>query len=1095
MSTKFFTNKNENTLFNKFKGVFENNTDIEFFDALVGYFRASGYFKIRPLLENVPNIRILVGINVDQILARYQSKGLLFQGDATQTLKEFLAETKKDIQTAKYSKEVEEGILQFVEDICTKKIEIKAHPSKKLHAKIYIFKPENWNEHRPGSVITGSSNLTDSGLGSNKDQFNYEFNVKLRDYDDVKFASEEFEQLWLEGISILPAEIEKIKKDTYLNDDFTPFEIYIKFLIEYFGKSVEFDPNSITDLPEGFKRLSYQVDAVNQGYDLLNEHNGFFLSDVVGLGKTVVGTLIAKKFFYSNDFPSHISNILIIVPPALKHNWVDTLDKFQLQNYKIITNGSLHKIRDPKKYDLVIVDEAHKFRNDTAEAYNDLQKICKTETKRRLKNGGFAKKKVMLISATPLNNRPADIANQIYLFQDSKDSSLEISNLQHFFRERIDLYNKLKKSRDIAEVQAGVQDIYEDIREKVIKPLTIRRTRTDLKIHELYSEDLKEQGIEFPDIEKPRKIFYKLDPELEALYDRTMQLLSDEEKGIKYFRYQAIKFLKEPERSKYKSAEVASFALAKLMRTLLVKRIDSSFHAFKKSLQRFTDATRMMLKMFDKGVIYIAPNVNVNEYLMEEREEELMEKLNNLREKDPTINIYTPDDFQEAFLKGLKRDFELLEPLNDHWQTVTEDPKLDEFLHQLNNGLMDKGINPQRKLVIFSESKETTYYLEDKLKEAGHTDVLEVSSDNRGQAREIIQENFDANIKRTDYRNNYNIIIATEVLAEGINLHRSNVIVNYDTPWNSTRLMQRIGRVNRIGSVAPRIYIYNFYPTAKVNSDIELEKKAIMKLQAFHSALGEDSEIYSPDEETQSFGLFEKDVDDQRDERLAYLMELRKFKTENPQEFRRIKNMPLRARVGRKDRLKNKSTICFMRNSKRDAFYWVKPDNSIEELSFVETAKEFHTVTTEKAIDLPDFHHKQVQIAHSDFDEKIKEDLTAAQVVDTTQGPNEKKALKYLDGFLSIPFVTDVEKDKIKAAKTAIKLGKFQKLQREVNKLKRDTKKTKVKAVDLVDTLIRIIDQYPIASMVNEDRPSISIRSFEQLKPEIIISESFEFTK
>ena len=94
-----------------------------------------------------------------------------------------------------------------------------------------------------------------------------------------------------------------------------------------------------------------------------------------------------------------------------------------------------------------------------------------------------------------------------------------------------------------------------------------------------------------------------------------------------------------------------------------------------------------------------------------------------------------------------------------------------------------------------------------------------------------------------------------------MNLHRSNVIVNYDTPWNSTRLMQRIGRVNRIGSVAPKVYIFNFYPTAKVNSDIELEKKAIMKLQAFHSALGEDSEIYSPDEETQSFGLFEKEVE------------------------------------------------------------------------------------------------------------------------------------------------------------------------------------------------------------------------------------------
>ena len=489
MSTKFFTNQDENTLLKKFQGVFENNQDILNFDALVGYFRASGYFKIRPFLEKVPQIRILVGINVDKILAKYQSRGLLFHGDANQTLQEFMAETKKDIQTSSYSKEVEEGILQFIEDICNNKIEVKAHPSKKLHAKIYIFRPEKWNEHRPGDVITGSSNLTDAGLGGSIDQFNYEFNVILRDYEDVKFACNEFERLWDEGVSILPVEIKKVKEETYLNDEFTPFEVYIKFLIEYFGKSVEFDPNSITDLPEGFKRLSYQIDAVTEGFKLLEKHNGFFLADVVGLGKTVVGTLIAKKFFYSNDFPTHISNILIIVPPALKDNWSETLEKFNLHNYKIITNGSLHKLRDPEKYDLIIIDEAHKFRNDTAEAYNELQKICKTKTRRILKGGGRAKKKVILISATPLNNRPADLANQIYLFQDSKDSSLDVSNLQHFFRIRIDEYNKLRDNPNIAEVQQKVSEIYADIREKIIKPLTVRRTRTDLKIHEQYAKD------------------------------------------------------------------------------------------------------------------------------------------------------------------------------------------------------------------------------------------------------------------------------------------------------------------------------------------------------------------------------------------------------------------------------------------------------------------------------------------------------------------------------------------------------------------------------------------------------------------------------
>lgn len=1095
MATKFFTNEGQNTLLQKFQGVFEHNKDIEFFDALIGYFRASGYFRIRPFLNDVPNIRILIGINVDKVIEKYHSKGLLFQGDAHQTLVEFLNETKDDIQHSPYDNEVENGIRQFIEDIATKKILLRAHPSKKLHAKIYIFRPDNWNEHRAGKVITGSSNLTEAGLGVGN-SFNYEFNVLLSDFDDVKFATDEFEKLWMEGIPILPVEVEKIKEETFLNDNFTPFELYIKLLIEYFGKSVDFDPNSVTDLPKGFKRLSYQIDAVNEGFKLLQKHNGFFLADVVGLGKTVVGTLIAKKFFYSNDFPSHISNILVVVPPALKENWIETLDKFQLHNYSVVTNGSLHKINDPSKYDLIVIDEAHKFRNDTAEAYNELQKLCKTKTKRILKDGTKAEKKVMLISATPLNNRPEDIANQVYLFQDAKDSTLEVSNLQHFFRQRIDDYKQLRENPNIKEVQERVKKIYKEIRDKVIAPLTVRRTRSDLKAHIQYTSDLDTQGIVFPDIEKPRKILYQLSPAMDELYDRTMYLLSHEVDGIKYFRYQAIKFLLGNKKTKYKNADVASAALAKIMKTLLVKRIDSSFYAFKASLNRFTEATGAMINMFEKGVVIIAPNLNVTEYIVEEREDELMSRVLDLKETDPSIEICTPDDFESVFYDGLKRDFAILKELNARWQNVTEDPKLDEFLHRINSELLNKEINPQAKLVVFSESKETTNYLVDNLKKQGRTDVLEVNAANRNNLKDIIKNNFDANIPREQYRSDYNIVISTEVLAEGVNLHRSNVIVNYDTPWNSTKLMQRIGRVNRIGSVAPRVYIYNFYPTSKVNDEIELEKKAIMKLQAFHSALGEDSEIYSPDEETQSFGLFDKNVEEEKDEKLAFLMELRKFKDENPELFRKIKNMPLRARVGRKDRTKRDTTICFIRNDRRDAFYWSRNDSSLEEMTFVEVAREFRADPPEKGIALHKDHHEHINNSLKDFHEKLQEEISSSQVVDTTQGPNEKRALAYLDGFMNLPFIGDLEKDKIKAAKYAIKLGRFQQLQRDVNTLKKNVKKTPMKAVELLDSILKIIDKYPIEHTENGDnRPTVTIKSFEKFKPEIIISESFSFSK
>lgn len=403
-----------------------------------------------------------------------------------------------------------------------------------------------------------------------------------------------------------------------------------------------------------------------------------------------------------------------------------------------------------------------------------------------------------------------------------------------------------------------------------------------------------------------------------------------------------------------------SVQLATIMKTLLVKRIDSSFYAFKQSLRRYYQANKIMLDMFEKGVIYIAPNLNVNELLNEGKEDELIQQIEEAQYTDPTIEVCTPDDFVDGFKEGLEDDGRILKDLVDAWDKITYDPKLEAFINKyLKNELFDKSINQEGKLVIFSESKETTKYLSDALKANGYNRILTVQSDNRNDKMPFLEANFDANYKG-EKKNDYNIVISTEVLAEGVNLHRANVIVNYDTPWNSTRLMQRIGRVNRIGSTAKEVHIFNFFPTTNVNNDIELEKKAKMKLFAFHAALGEDSQIYSTDENPESFGLFDKNVDEERDEKLRYLMWLRKLKEDDPELIKRINKMPLRARVGRKSKLIPMSTITFIRNKRRDAFTFVREDGSIEDLTFLEAVKEFEARVDEKAIPLHDEITKKV---------------------------------------------------------------------------------------------------------------------------------------
>lgn len=1085
MSSKFFTNEVDNTLISKIEGIFKYR-NIHFFDALVGYFRASGYFRIRKFVEKADEIRILVGINIDNLIHEANQQGLLFDSNAERAQDEFFLEVKKTIQEAEYDKDVENGMLQLISDIVSGKVKIKVHPKQNIHAKIYIFREKEKHDHGYGSVITGSSNLTDAGLSRN-----FEFNVELRENTDIDFATETFNKLWEESVSIAEEYIEKLQNETYLNDTYTPYEVYLKFLVEYFGRSIDFDPNSITDLPKGFKRLSYQIDAVNDGFAKMMKHNGFILADVVGLGKTIVATIIAKKYFYTNGFPTHRSRTLIIVPPALKENWSETVDKFRLDNVKIVTNGSLHKVTDPAKYDLIIVDEAHKFRTDTATMYNELQKICKTPTRRVLPNGTVVQKKIMLVSATPLNNRPEDIANLVYLFQDSKNSTLEIGNLQNFFRNQIDAYRKLKNESDLIAVQAGVKKIYERIRTKVIEPLIVRRTRTDLLVHKQYSEDLENQGIKFPIVKEPKKIFYQLEPHLEALYDKTIFVLSDETQGLTYNRYRAIGFLKQPKKSKYKQADMISGQLAQIMKTLLVKRIDSSFFAFKQSLERFMLATKAMVTMFENGKIYIAPNLPVSDMINEGKEEELLNLIIEKSVDDPTIEICEPDDFEYNFLPGLKNDYELLKDLNNDWQKITEDPKLDVFVEYLKNTLLSKKINPQSKLVVFSESKETTDYLFKELTKQVNYRILAVDSDSRKEKMPIIRQNFDANLSKSEQKDDYDIVISTEVLAEGINLHRSNVIVNYDTPWNSTRLMQRIGRVNRIGSTADEVFVYNFYPTAKVNNDIELEKKAIMKLQAFHAALGEDSQIYSPDEETETFGLFDKQMEEEKDEKLTYLMMIRDIKEKNPTLFKQIKNMPLRARVGRKNSILKNGTICFIKDEKRDAFIYVKPNNETEELTFLETVRRFEAFQHEKGIPLHTLHHEQVQKAIQVFADKIEDEKAKDKKVDTTQGPNEKNAIAYLDAMLHLPFINDKETQLIIIAKEAIRKGRFQNLQRDINKLQKAVKKAPLKPVLILEKVITILSSYPLKQEEEEIHQEVQVIKPRVLNPEIIITESF----
>lgn len=1111
MSTNFFTNRDENTLIKKLNGVFTYNPNIIYFDALVGYFRASGYFRIRPFLEKVPKIRILVGINVDKLIAEYQKVGLEYIKNSEKTKEEFISKILGDIANANYDKETEKGILQFLDDIIEKKIEVKAHPDKKIHAKVYIFRPEPFNEHTPARVITGSSNLTDSGLGLNNQ---YEFNVQLNSYDDVKFATDEFESLWVDAVDILPVDVSNIKNNTYLNEDITPFELYIKLLIEYFGKNIDYNPDSVGDLPSNFKKLTYQIDAVNEGYNMLLKHNGFILADVVGLGKTVIAAIVAKKFIMQNGIEN--TKILVVYPPAVEKNWKNTFKVFKLdKNTKFISNGSLHKILNghqdywsKEEYDMVIVDESHKFRNYTTEIFQNLQLICKSPRT----NKGFIEglqKKVILVTATPLNNKPEDIYYQIQMFQDARKSTLPITNLTSFFASIMENYKKLKRYDEL-DINK-LREIYSNIRKNIIEPITIRRTRADLENIPEYQNDLDNQEIKFPKVGPPQKIEYVMDENLNNLFFKTTIYLAgfSKDKNLRdkelevaklfniseydvliYARYQAIAALKIDIQIKYyENAETISKSLAFIMKTQLVKRLESSFYAFKKSLTKFQIATERMINMFKNDKIFIAPDADVNKLLDKGWSEEDIEiEIERLSEDNPKNQTFKADDFVPGFLESLERDNRLLTELVKEWNKIDYDPKLNIFLEKLEDQFLNKKINVENKLVIFTESKDTVDYLNQHLSNIGRKDVLIVSSENRKKLYDTIVSNFDANCDKNKRSNKFNIIITTEVLAEGVNLHRSNVIVHYDTPWNSTRLMQRIGRVNRIGTKADKIYNYVFYPSVQGDSQIKLKKTAFMKIQAFHTAFGEDNQIYSENEILDEIKLFNNEaIKEEEDERLKYLFFLRDFRSKNKAWFNKIKGLPLKSRTGRdsaalkKPELKN-TTAAFLKTDKKFEFYWINNDNEPKEITPIDAFKIFEAHEDEKFCKLIESHHEQVSAALQHF-EKIEQEVITSQIDPTALGGVAQRAKKFLSNLIKKPQVSEKQKLNIEIILNLIDIGKYTNLPSDIDRLqkKKYDLDLALKKLDLISS------RYNVEVLDNKKRSKIK---FE--KPVLIISESFE---
>lgn len=856
---------------------------VERIDILTAYFYFSGFSALADQLKD-KKIRILVGKSIDPNAVDDLSNAMKHDPnvglDAFQNRKHTsLSRTQKQQEyTESFIRLFNKSSLSEVFD-GTKDQEMQKVFEGKLqdgsleirmtnevnHAKAYILtnKPEfSQGGDYKGNVFMGSSNFTYSGLIGQG-----ELNESHRDNDNFEKYSKHFSNLWNSSnvidihVKNTPNDedsfLSKIQKRLWIHSTPDPYQIFIRVLHEIYNESEADNVKSPASITNGkYTNLKYQLDAIKSGMECINKNNGVIIADVVGLGKSIIAATIAHNL----NMPT-----IIISPPHLISQWQDYAMRFKIPGAHVASGGLINQLHEHYAKDsepkLYIIDEAHRYRNELTEDYQFLHQLTRSN----------ANNKVILLTATPYNNRPQDLFAMVKLFQTPSRSTISsVDNLGLRFQDLITKYRKLEKigKKNLTDdIKVELQKLSTELR-LLIQPIVIRRSRIDLKEIEEYSIDLKNQEIEFPEIIGPELIEYDLG-NLRELYVKTLEKITNTDTGFFGARYKSASFIKDRakfiERYGYlfddSDLKTAQANLSLFMRRLLVQRFESSKYAFQSTLNNMIHSHEIILKWWNKGFVPIRKKEGLID--PDELEEfESVDEINALIESGEEISseeiqkiaLLIPIDlFNNEFAISVMNDLNLLKKIKDEWFTngiTGEDPKQVRTEKKVKEFLEE---NPNRKIVIFTSYADTANYVVNNLKEKGLNRTLLYTGTSKNELKKVVSENFDASYDG-DHKNEYDIIVATDALSEGFNLHRAGIVLNYDIPYNPTRVVQRIGRINRINQRKfDKIYIYNFFPSDIGEGITNVKGISTLKMLLINSIVGSDTRTLTPDEDLKSY--------------------------------------------------------------------------------------------------------------------------------------------------------------------------------------------------------------------------------------------------
>ena len=728
------------------------------------------YSEMHRFLDAGKIIRLIIG-STPEVKAYQLEKGFELSSHPEKTITRSLEELFDKLKDE--YKDVIKLLMNYCncEDETKGKIIIKKYGDAAydqfLHAKCYIVRRKK-TEQRDGCAkgIIGSSNFTSKGLTENA-ELNYFESDSAKvvampgDYSNVKGHIAWFEEIWSSELAkdwtgtfveiLKSSKPGKTVDKDIIEAPVSPYEAYIRILQEEYGSLLDAKVANIIKsyLPEAYQEFDYQIQGVQWCAHIMQQFNGFMLSDVVGLGKTVVGVLLAK--YYVEVLAPQMKrsgNVLIIAPPAILKDWKTTIEDFDDQKtsklmsmVKLVSIGGIDtvdvslagddlsdmddddgtiELDDKTTYGLILIDESHRFRHSHTEMYKSLDELIDRHP---------IKPFVGLISATPQNNEPQDLYNQIKFFEriprDSHFEKVEAGNIEKFFSDMRKKYQNLKTAQtesmteeEKTNIAKELIDMSEEIRDKVLYDIMVRRTRNDIARY--YKSTIK-----FPVINGPNNIEYNLDGSLAELFDDTIQklvgmpvrannveLALNSSAVLGFYRYRATEFLiSDEDKSRYESGSIkvhdTSVRLANIMKILLVKRLESSFVAFKESLQNLKQYTQNMIDMWEHNAIFICPQIDVNKEFQRVRDEaeqanqwndnfekvkirleDKIQELNSEKRNPKERNhCYTRDMFKKEYIDKLRCDLRMIDYLYTRWQAETYDPKFEAFKDALRGDL------------------------------------------------------------------------------------------------------------------------------------------------------------------------------------------------------------------------------------------------------------------------------------------------------------------------------------------------------------------------------------------------------------------------